>query len=512
MSVGNELISIRRVSRDYIDADLSSIEPPTLMRHFNRATSRIAEAIRDQQSIFVFGDYDVDGVTSARIMHDFIKRSGGNVTAKVSKRSDGYGFKELHQQSLPSGTNLLIILDCGTNDDVPVRAAQESGVDVVIIDHHQISKSSPGHSLVNPHHPECRFSAKHLCTAGLVFYVITGVSNLIEDCDIDTREWLDFVAVATLADSMTLDKTNRGLVKAGIRRIPNRPVWSEIAGIDEINSSDISWKIAPVLNAPGRLGDAAPAFLALGGDSNAAQDCKALNAQRKQIQNECMDDALEQIYNGMDNGIPHFIIVWSNDWTPGCVGPVATRLAERFERPALVVAVEDGVGRGSARSFPPVDICELFRRHESLLMGCGGHAYAAGLQIDPGNIEAFREALCESLKDVDWDRAERPARWDMGISTKDIEDFDVEKNLKNLEPFGKGFPRPKFVARDEAVKSVRRFGANGAEVTLVSGERLVIFRGGDAVEDGVKTVSFTYTVQKDHYNGGRQLIAEDIIK
>jgi single-stranded-DNA-specific exonuclease len=500
-------------ARGFIDPRLAALRPPVGLAGFARAVSRIADGVERGEQIGVFGDYDVDGVTTAVLLTSFLRAAGAHVDVAVARRDAGYGFTPGAAADFAlRGCRLVITGDCGTNDHEAIAVAAVRGIDVIVVDHHAVPPADAPHpalALVNPYRADSTFPFRGMASVGLAFYVAAAVRTELRERgyfgpsggpsgaaagrsrrEPDVRELLDLVALGTIADLVPLTAENRILTSLGLRRLqararPGLAALLEVAGVDgdrEIDARTISWKLAPRINAPGRLGAAEPSLSLLLADAGtAAARARVLeeaNTQRRALQERVMAEALELV--GDDPGPA--IVLAGEGWPSGIVGIVAAKLVDRYQRPAFVVGIdpESGIGRGSARTAGGIDLYralgEAARTH-----GCldkfGGHAAAAGFTVSRESIGALAEALggaCARLAAGSGPISTQ--RWfDAEVGLAEV-DERLAQELAGLGPFGQANPPPLLVTRNARVTALRRVG-DGSHVKLTVEDDRAASRG-----------------------------------
>jgi len=461
---------------------LRDLTPPDSMADLDVAVDRIGQAIRTREQIVVFGDYDVDGATSATIMAGVIERLGGRVEVLVANRfAGGYGFSEpALARALKHHPGLIITCDCGSSDHERVAAAQVRGVDVIVIDHHLVPEETlPAVAFLNPHRPECGFPYKGLCSAGLAFLVGAGLRRASK-ANIDMREWLDLVALGTVADVAPLDGDNRRLVRAGLRRIETRQVRPGVQALCEVSrmrkgspvgAVDIAFRLAPRLNAPGRLGDPSLTVALLRArditEARAlASEIEKINNRRKRLSARMTDEALAQVVSIYGEAPAAGVVLGSEKWNRGVVGIVAARVSEQYGVPAVVIGF-DGVGHGSARApdgFPVYDALDSCREH---LLSMGGHQAAAGLSVEEGAMPAFREQFTEvsaRLAAVHGS-SERMLEVDLEVNPFDSGAPTADELLR-FEPVGAGNAEPLFAFPGARIVERKEIGKGNLSLRL----------------------------------------------
>ena len=347
--------------------------------------ARIARAVRAREPICVFGDYDADGVTAAALITDVLRTLGATVTPLLADRFDGgYGLSgPALARVRASGASLLITCDCGSSDHERLEAARAAGIDAVVIDHHRVPDASlPALAFLNPHRPECGFPYKGLASVGLALSVGAGVRAEL-GVALDMRRWLDFVAIGTIGDVAPLDGDNRALVRAGLALLargarPGTRALMEIArcAVGAPTGEDVSFRLAPRINAPGRIAkpDHALALLLATSDADArriAAEVEELCTRRKEVERAVTAEALAMLEDPALASLPA-IVLGRQGWHPGVVGIVAGRLASRFGKPTIVLALDGARARGSVRGPAGFSVYDALARVRDVLVAFGG--------------------------------------------------------------------------------------------------------------------------------------------
>jgi single-stranded-DNA-specific exonuclease len=477
-------------AKGFIDPRLAALRPPAGLAGFARAVSRIADGIDRGERIGVFGDYDVDGITTAALLTCFLRDAGAAIDVAVAQRDAGYGFTVAAVADFAlRGCRLVVTGDCGTNDHEAIAAAAARGIDVIVVDHHAVPPADAPHpalALVNPYRADSTFPFRGMASVGLAFYVAAAVRTELRErgyfrsrCEPDVRDLLDLVALGTIADLVPLTGENRILTSLGLRRLqararPGIAALLEVAGVGgdrEIDARTISWKLAPRINAPGRLGAAEPSLSLLLAERDTAparaRVLEEANVQRRALQERVMAEALERV--GDDPGPA--IVLAGEGWPAGIVGIVAAKLVDRYQRPAFVVAIdpESGIGRGSARTSGNVDLYraldEAARTH-NCLEKFGGHAAAAGFTVTRASVAALTEALGGACARLAAGSGPIPTQrlFDAEVGLVEV-DERLAQELAGLGPFGQANPPPVLVTRNARVTALRRVG-DGSHVKL----------------------------------------------
>jgi single-stranded-DNA-specific exonuclease len=442
-------------SERFLDPRLAHLTPPDAMKDRTEAVARLTRAVRAKERICVFGDYDADGVTAAALASDVLRALGADVVTLLANRFDGgYGLSEAAlARVLCTGATLLVTCDCGSSDHERLEAARRAGVEAVVIDHHRVPDAPlPAVAFLNPHQPDCLFAYKGLASVGLALSIGAGVRAEL-GVPLDMRRWLDLVAIGTIGDVAPLDGDNRPLVQAGLRLLargarPGTRALLEIAGCTSaaITGEDVSFRLAPRINAPGRLDkpDLALALLLAKTDAEArrlAAEVEAHSDRRKEIERAVMSEALATL---ADPGLARLpaIVLAKQGWHPGVVGIVAGRLASRFRKPTIVVSLDGGSGRGSARAPPGFSVYEALARSRDELVRFGGHHAAAGLDVASDSVTALRDRFCAACAEMGV--PDSTARFDADAPLEEGEaPGRVVNDLERFEPCGQANPAPR---------------------------------------------------------------------
>ncbi len=465
----------------------SGLHDPFLLPDMEPAAERLNRAVEAGEQVLVHGDYDADGVTSAALLVRVLSRLGANVHYFVPHRfHDHYGLSERAVRSAgQKGVGLVVALDCGVSDHEAVAAAQEAGAEVIIVDHHQPGPTLPeGALVVNPKRADATYPFDGLTAVGLAYKLAVALCQVrgINE-DYLSRAFLDLVTVGTIADVAPLVDENRALCAAGLKLLPHTRKTGLRALLDscQVNgrasASDVAFRIAPRLNAVGRMGDAHQALeLLLTDDQDQALrlalTLDSLNRQRQREQERTYTEARRMAEELLETDDQPVLVVAAEGWHLGVVGIVASKLVEDFGRPAVVIAEEEGLCRGSARSIEGFDIAAAFGDCGDLLERSGGHALAGGLTLERGRIPALRDRLGElACSCLSAEMLEARLALDCEVRAEEITPGLAEA-LTGLEPCGQDNPAPAFLTAGLDVVSVRRVGRDGDHLKLtVAAER-----------------------------------------
>lgn len=482
----NRGISDPAAAQTFIGARLSDLDSPDGMADMDRAVERAVTAVRNSEKVAIFGDYDVDGVSSAALVAGFFKSLGLDVEVKISERFVGYGMDRVTVEEFAAlGCSLIVAVDCGTSDHEAADRAAEMGIDLVVIDHHRVEGEPPqAFAFVNPQRKECRFRDKSLASVGLAFYFAAASrtalceAGLIRRGDLDVRSMLDLVALGTVADVVPFGLNNRILVKNGLRMISSTPrpgieALMKVARIrtQRLRSDHIAFQLAPRLNAAGRMGSASLAFDLLMSTDRSKADSLAhkldrLSKERRLIEDEVVSGAKRQLQQ--EDLLSQKVLVVSGDgWHRGVLGIVAARMAEKICKPVYVVGFHEDVGTGSARGHGQIDLHASLSSAADYLVRFGGHRDAAGFTLLKEHFDKFKEHLAEysraMWKEVQGDKILCDAQIDAVDLTSALID-EIEK----LGPFGPGFSEPVFEINGLSVRESRIVGDDHLKLNLVA--------------------------------------------
>lgn len=490
-------------TRAFLEPRLSGLTQPDKMADRDAAASRIARAIRSGESVVVFGDYDCDGITSTAILTEAIRQLGGRAQPLLASRFEGgYGVSAHAARKIAEMTpKLLVTCDCGSSDHDSLALLREQGIDTVVIDHHLVpDRPLPAVAFLNPHRPECGFPYKGMASCGLALSVIAAVRKQLGS-KLDIRRWLDLVAIGTIADVAPLDGDNRTLVRAGLAAIaeaqrPGVRALLELLGVSQagpVTSREVAFRIAPQLNAPGRMGDPSLALrLLLAADAGEAEllaaELSQLTSRRREQQQTMIDEA-KALVDAEGYADHPAIVLGKRGWNHGIVGIVAGRLADDYGRPVAVVGFEDSesggeaTGRGSIRGPEGSRLFDALSECAGHLVRFGGHQAAAGFELGWSALVPFRQAFCAAIAEhgAEPATAKSPPSipWFEGDSPAKLLD-----DLDRLEPCCADNPRPLLELQAE-VLSAREVGSGHLKLRLGFGEWQLDAFGPNLAEQGL---------------------------
>lgn len=507
--------------------------------HFNtlkdvqRAAARIAAALDQQQRICICGDFDADGATSTALMISVLQAMGAQHLGYIvpNRFADGYGLSpSVVEQARQQGAELIITVDSGISCHAGVKAAVAAGIDVVITDHHLAgAELPPAFAIVNPNQPDCPFPGKAIAGVGVAFYVLLALRQHLRDAGQTTpnlADWLDLVALGTVADVVKLDGVNRILVQQGLQRIraghcrPGIQALLEVASRNpaSLQAADLGFAVAPRINAAGRLDDMGAGIeclltMDLQRARLMAQELDQLNKDRRQIETEMREEA--EIYvSGLsddDDQLPPILVLHQSGWHQGVVGIVAGRVKEQCHRPVIAFAeAEPGWLKGSARSIPGLHIRDLLERvhtlHPQLIERFGGHAMAAGLTLGTEKLEQFRIAVTEVTES--WLEPAQLTRTMWSDGELDATGFTEPfvRQIESYGPWGQGFSEPLFDGEFTVVNQ-RLVGERHLKLVLQGPQRVTVdaiaFNIDTAVwpDTSVRQIHALYKPQLNHFRG-----------
>ncbi|MCD4651585.1 MAG: single-stranded-DNA-specific exonuclease RecJ [Candidatus Cloacimonetes bacterium] len=463
------IINIERI-KQFFEPSLQHTFDPFLFVDMDKAVRRIISAIETQQKITVYGDYDVDGATSTALLYLGFKRIGADIEYYIPNRmEEGYGLSlDGIQQIKERGTKLLISVDCGINADAEVETINSMDMDIIITDHHNPKDTLPNaFAIINAKVEDCGYPYKDLAGVGVAYKLLMAVyTRMNKNTPSEIERFLDLVAVGTIADIVPLTGENRIFASVGLAHLDKKrniglKALINIAGTSnkELNTTDIVFGLAPRINAAGRMGSAMRAVELLISKEEEesrglAQLIEGENNKRQEIDQQTFREAcelIEQKYPDMDN--TYCFVISSENWHPGVIGIVASKLVERYYRPTIMISIKGGVGSGSGRSISDFDLFSALSELDDLLESFGGHKYAAGLSILPEYLEEFERRFQECTeKHIDHQQLIPPLSVDHKLELHHVNDKLISW-LEKFAPYGPGNMRPVFYTDDVIVSS-----------------------------------------------------------
>lgn len=529
----NKGIDSKKEAEKFLDPNYIKFHDARRIFQIEKAAEEIINAIEEDKTIFIHGDYDVDGICATSILWDFLYRE---MNAKVmpfipSRFEDGYGMSNSSLQKIKDdGGELVITVDCGIRDGELIKKWNDKGLEFIITDHHSFDKKDDKEiipkkalAVVHPSHPKGEYPFDDIAGATVAWKLVDVIIRKLA-LDFDLEEYLDLVALATVADVMPLVKENRSIVKLGLnklkktKRVGLRRLMNDCGiDFDDLRAYHIGFVIGPRLNATGRLDHALDAVRLLSTQSlstarELSEKLQRLNSKRQVIQKRIYEEAVEQIQENGEERKLYF--VWGEKWEEGVMGIVAGKIAEKYHRPTLVATKKESEYTGSARSIKSFNMIEAITLQDEFLERYGGHPQAAGFTVGEENIELFRDGLLEiankRLTDSD---LVGEITIDAEIDLEDIT-FELIDWIERFAPFGYKNPSPKLLIRKLEVKDLRFVGSENNHISMTflsekTGEfiRSIGFNLADKIPDikvGDK-IDIVFVLEINEWNGDRQL-------
>ena len=522
--LANRGIESLKSSHNFFNPSNDQLHNPFMMKNMDIAVDRISKNIQNQKPILIFGDYDVDGTTGASLLYLGLKDLNAIVEYYIPHREkEGYGLSAGgidYAQSV--GADLLITCDCGINAFQPVDYANEHGIDIIITDHHIPDKKLPNaYAVLNPKQKGCEYPFKGLCGCGVAFKLISAVSEKSGIGQNVGLNYLDLVALATSADMVPILDENRVLVHGGLDQLEESKspgihqllVQTGLVG-ESLNVGKLVFGLAPKINAAGRMGDANRTVeLLTTSDKTRAEELASIlvreNKRRQLIQEDIVNDAIRLVHSQVNLENNKVVIIGAKGWHPGVVGIVASRIKDEFSRPAIVIAFDKkGIGKGSARSIPHLDLYEALSYAAKFLEGYGGHPMAAGLTVHQDKFENFKSLFLRNVNKILTNDDLIPAiSIDGEMALTDINSRFM-RFLEKLGPFGPGNMRPKFVSRNLSISGQPRLMGNGEHIRFIVSQNgrnypAVGFKLSSHYEDLIRgvPVDIAYVVEVNQWQG-----------
>ncbi|MFY9295176.1 MAG: single-stranded-DNA-specific exonuclease RecJ [Caldicoprobacterales bacterium] len=514
----NRGISDIKSAQIFLNPSMNNLFDPFRLKDMDKAVERIERAISTKEPITIYGDYDVDGMTSCALLYNFFQSKNCPVDVYIPNRQDeGYGInREAIEHIHKSGTQLIISVDCGITAVAEVELAKELGIDMIITDHHQCGSSLPeAIAVINPSRDPDLHREHPLAGVGVAGKLVQAIGGMKY-----LEEYLDLIALGTVADVVPLIGDNRILVAKGLDKIIQSPcpgikALIEVSGYKDkkINTGNIAYGLAPRLNATGRIDNPLRGFELLTSKTltQAMPLAKLLdqhNKHRQAIEMDTIREAEEMIEERVDLSSDRIIVLSKEGWNPGVIGIAASKITEQYYRPCILIAVEDGVGVGSARSIRDFSIYDALDSCSHLLEKFGGHEQAAGFKLAESNIDSLRQHLLDYCdKAIDDTMLIPKYSYDIDLKSDDIT-YDLVKELEALEPFGIGNPSPYFLLSNVRLETNRQVGKDGRHLmmSIELGHRLwdgIAFDMGQRSEtlSAANRVSMVTGIEKNEWKG-----------
>ena len=545
------LVNRKIISKDnalrFLRPSLNNMRPPCSMKDMDAAVKRICSAITDHEKILIFGDYDVDGITATTILLEFLHYTGADVSYYIPHRTkEGYGLhtKHITDYAIPNKINLIITVDCGSSSNNAVKTASSFGIDVIITDHHEISdKPSHAVAVLNPKRHDCSSDFHSLAGVGVAFYLLICLRKHLRDSHFwqnrpepNLKSLCDLVALGTVADMVPLVDENRILVKTGLEIINagkrcGIKTLMESSGItnNSVDTEDVAFRLAPRLNAAGRIEHASSAVELMTTNNletarQLAQSLNNMNFTRRNIEQKIIEDVFEYLKNNQRLLKNSSLVLSDNEfdniWHEGVLGIVASRMVKKYFRPVVLITIKEGVGKGSARSIPGFNLYNGLMSCSDHLEAFGGHSMAAGLKIKAENMDVFKTNFENAVQQMTTsDDFVQTISIDYELNFDDISDVLINE-LDTLKPFGTGNHEPLFMAKNVKVIDSKIVGKNHRRMLLQQSAAGGTDNSFNAIHFNVDTSKnlrknfdeIAFRLRWNHWNGKKtaQIVIEDI--
>ena len=512
-------------AKSFFRPKFNNLHDPFLMKDMKSATDRIIEAINNKEKILIYGDYDVDGVTSTALLTNFLRQKSNNIFPYIPDReTEGYGVSVNGiKKAIKKQVSLIISIDCGIKALKEVEYAKKNNIDFIICDHHLPESEIPNAiAVLDPKRVDCKYPFKELCGCGIGFKLIQALSL---EWDMDTQKlinYLDLVSLATVADQVPLYDENRIITYLGLEQINKKPrpgikaLLSDFKG-DEISTSTLVFKLSPKVNAAGRMKHATLALKLLMCEKlehtvNLSEQISSINIERREEDKKTTEEALIQIKHKEEESFSS-TLVHNDNWHPGIIGIVASRLIEKYYRPTIVLTKKGQYYIGSARSINGFDIYKALKKCSNLLEQFGGHKYAAGLKLHESKLKLFRSEFEKfSNQNISEKQKIKTLIYDLEILLSDL-NFKFLKIIEQMEPFGPNNLKPIFCSRNCVTTSqTRTVGNDNKHLQLFIKSKNKIYKGiafgrGDLLTkiNESKGFDILYSIEKNTWNGNIEL-------
>ncbi|KAB0666906.1 single-stranded-DNA-specific exonuclease RecJ [Oryzomonas japonica] len=519
----------------FLAPSLSDMLDPLLLRGMEAAVKRLLAARRNRDTICIYGDYDVDGISGTALLVSFLRQTGFSCRYFIPNRfDDGYGLnREAIQGIIALGAKLIVSVDCGITAVEEALFCREQGIDLIVVDHHVPKETLPdAAAVVNPMQPGCPYPFKSLAGVGVAFNLLVALRMALRDegaftggSEPDLREWLDLVALGTIADVVPLTGQNRIFAFHGLKQLsattkPGIQALKRVAGVTGgVSCGQVGFRLAPRLNAAGRMESAVPGVdLLLSADQTEcqgiAEDLEAANAERQATERRILDEAIEMVETSGAYPDCRSIVLASQNWHQGVVGIVASRLVERYHRPTILISLdEEGSAKGSGRSITGFHLLDAVTACSPFLERFGGHRYAAGVGLRADAVTAFAAAFeAEAARLLTEDDLVAQLDVDAEAQPGDITP-ELARELKRLEPFGAGNPEPVLLMRGLRVLEHRVVGDGHLKLRLAGGGchfNAIAFRLASRELPGMVDIAFFPEMNEWNGNSTLQLRVKDL--
>ena len=521
----NRGVLCQKDAKDFFLPTLEKLPNPNLMYGIKKSVERIIQAVGKNEKIVIYGDFDCDGITSTAILYNFLFSIGADVKAYNPDRlEEGYGINfDSIDKLVSEGYKLFITTDCGISENQVIEDSKKFSIDFIITDHHTIPEKLPdAYSIINPKLKDCKYPFKEICAAGVVFNLIVALRSSLREngffndkIEPNLARYLDLVSIGTVADSMPIIGVNRIFVFNGLKEIKN----TSRKGLKHLISKqkekfsirDISFDIAPKINAAGRVGKASNAVSLLTSDDDVEVErlagiIQSNNQVRQQIQEKVFNEAekLAEIKLQKDPD-KSSLVLFSQDWHPGVLGIIASRIVKKYGLPCVILSSKDSIAKGSLRTANELNLYRVLEQCSNILIQFGGHSAAAGVTIYEDKIKEFENKFESIISNYDFEAGE-PLQIDSLVKFSEI-NIDLISDIEKMEPFGKGNPYPIFVSKNVKIESKRVLKDKHLEMYLNQDNfkmRAIWFNFNKSSSD-MENIDIVFTLQRDSFRGNNNI-------
>ena len=521
----NRGVLCQKDAKDFFLPTLEKLPNPNLMYGIKKSVERIIQAVGKNEKIVIYGDFDCDGITSTAILYNFLFSIGADVKAYNPDRlEEGYGINfDSIDKLVSEGYKLFITTDCGISENQVIEDSKKFSVDFIITDHHTIPEKLPdAYSIVNPKLKDCKYPFKEICAAGVVFNLIVALRSSLRESGFfndkiepNLARYLDLVSIGTVADSMPIIGVNRIFVFNGLKEIKN----TSRKGLKHLISKqkekfsirDISFDIAPKINAAGRVGKASNAVSLLTSDDDVEVErlagiIQSNNQIRQQIQEKVFNEAEKMAEIKLQkHPDKSSLVLFSQDWHPGVLGIIASRIVKKYGLPSVILSSKDSIAKGSLRTANELNLYRVLEQCSNILIQFGGHSAAAGVTIYEDKIKEFENKFESIISNYDFETGE-PLEIDSLVKFSEI-NMDLISDIEKMEPFGKGNPYPIFVSKNVKIESKRVLKDKHLEMYLNQDNfkmRAIWFNFNKSSSD-MENIDIVFTLQRDSFRGNNNI-------
>ena len=521
----NRGVLCQKDAKDFFLPTLEKLPNPNLMYGIKKSVERIIQAVGKNEKIVIYGDFDCDGITSTAILYNFLFSIGADVKAYNPDRlEEGYGINfDSIDKLVSEGYKLFITTDCGISENQVIEDSKKFSVDFIITDHHTIPEKLPdAYSIVNPKLKDCKYPFKEICAAGVVFNLIVALRSSLRESGFfndkiepNLARYLDLVSIGTVADSMPIIGVNRIFVFNGLKEIKN----TSRKGLKHLISKqkekfsirDISFDIAPKINAAGRVGKASNAVSLLTSDDDVEVErlagiIQSNNQIRQQIQEKVFNEAEKMAEIKLQkHPDKSSLVLFSQDWHPGVLGIIASRIVKKYGLPCVILSSKDSIAKGSLRTANELNLYRVLEQCSNILIQFGGHSAAAGVTIYEDKIKEFENKFESIISNYDFETGE-PLEIDSLVKFSEI-NIDLISDIEKMEPFGKGNPYPIFVSKNVKIESKRVLKDKHLEMYLNQDNfkmRAIWFNFNKSSSD-MENIDIVFTLQRDSFRGNNNI-------